>query len=262
MPLMTLFPPFPPLFLFSCLFSLPVPSLLQRRNERQMDPVFWAMGDTPNSSLNSGGAAHGTIWFGRGKGRRRSGDCIFRVSCVFGGSKWMVHGWGDVATRDGTRRDDLGRDESRRHGTMFASCVIRVVPLVGWRQWACWMRQQYPARDGWAGFQLGRAGTGLGIWEYRYTHTCTCNGWAGWPVFSFLMDYFFSCFSVVGYPRLTDLDERCWFLDTRLFNTRTNAYLPTYLPTYLSTYLLASIAYVLSVSGVCPVFVSGFSGMG
>ena len=111
-----------------------------------------------------------------------------------------------------------------------------------------WRRQKYPARDGWgwAGFQLGWDGAGdLGL--PLYTHAHATQGLAGflfgrWTRFVFLF---------VGYPRLADLDERCWFLDTRLFNTRTNAYLPT----SPSIYLLASCACALSagwgVSCVC-----------
>ena len=85
-------------------------------------------------------------------------------------------------------------------------------------------------RLGWISVGLGR-GWGLGI-TVIHTRAHATQGLVGrfsfwgWTRFVFLF---------VGYPRLTDLDERCWFLDTRLFNTRTNAYLLTYLLICLST---------------------------
>ena len=168
------------------------------------------------------------------EGGRAFGDCIFRAwFCVLGGFEAGDAWVGDVMGRDEMRRDATTWGGTKADGMEWSSPVVSSRSFAssgssGERVEEAEIPREGRLGLGWISVGLGR-GWGLGI---TVIHTRTCNAGAGrfsfwrWTRFVFLF---------VGYPRLADLDERCWFLDTRLFNTRTNAYLLAYLPIYLST---------------------------
>lgn len=193
------------------------------------------MGDTPNSSLNSGGAAHGmlhTYWRAGLEGGRAFGDCIFRAwFSVLGGFEAGGAWVGDVMGRDEMRRDATTWGGTKADSMEWSSPVVSSRSFAssgssGERVEEAEIPREGRLGLGWISVGLGR-GWGLGI---TVIHTRTCNAGAGrfsfwrWTRFVFLL-----------------LDIPDWLTWTSAVGSWIPGCLirgpmPTYLPPHLSIY--------------------------